>query len=282
MKQAIVDSHIHFWDPDQLQYDWLSSVPALDRSFTPQDLAAQAAGVNLEKIVFVECGCLPEQAVQEVEWVSGLAISEPRIQGIVAAAPLEQGEKVFDHLQQLVAYPLVKGVRRLIQSEDPGFCIRPAFVEGVQLLAEFGYSFDICVTHRQLGDVLQLVEQCPQVSFALDHIGKPGIRDGLLSPWRERISALASYPNVHCKISGLVTEADLAAWTPAELQPYIDHVIAQFGIDRVMYGGDWPVSLLATTYRQWVETLETAITTLSVEDGAKLFYENADQFYRLQ
>jgi len=279
MKQPIVDSHIHFWDPNRLQYDWLSEVPAINKAFLPVDLAEQASEVNLEKIVFVQCDCVPEESINEVEWVSSLAKEEPRIQAIVAFAPLEQGEAVRSHLQKLAEFPLVKGIRRLIQSEGPGFCAQPEFVSGVQLLPEFGFSFDICVIHHQLDDVLHLVAQCPDVSFVLDHIGKPGIKDGQMEPWQTQISKLAQFPNVACKISGLVTEADLEKWTPQDLQPYINHVVNAFGPDRVMYGGDWPVSLLATTYQDWIDTLNAATANLSQENRHKLFYQNACAFY---
>jgi L-fuconolactonase len=281
MNYPIVDSHIHFWDPNRLQYDWLAGIHILNRSFLPSDLTQQAATINLQKIVFVQCDCRAEQGLQEAEWVSTLAQQEPRIQGIVAFAPLEKGQAVTVHLQALTAFPQVKGVRRLIQAEAAGFCIQPDFVKGVQLLAEFGYSFDICIFHHQLADTIKLVEQCPQVSFVLDHLGKPAIKAGRLDPWREEIKALASFPNVFCKISGAVTEADLQNWTPTDLQPYLDHAIEVFGLDRVMYGGDWPVSLLATTYPAWLETLDAATAQLSAAEKEKLFYQNARTFYRL-
>ena len=152
----------------------------------------------------------------------------------------------------------------------------------MQQLPKFDYSFDICIVHHQLGDVLQLVAQCPDVQFVLDHSGKPGIKAGLLEPWKSQISQLAAFPNVWCKLSGLVTEADLQNWTAEDLQPYIDHVIAAFGIDRVMYGGDWPVSLLAITYQGWVETLAAAVSNLPATDKDKLFAQNAARFYRLE
>lgn len=281
MNRAIVDSHIHFWNPDQLQYDWLASVPAINRAFLPADLAQQAAAANLQKIVFVQCDCIPAHSLAEVEWVSALASREPRIEGLVAFAPLEHGDAVRGHLRQLAGFPLVKGVRRLIQSEAAGFCIQPQFVRGVQLLAEFGFSFDICVFHHQLGDVLQLVAQCPDVAFVLDHGGKPPIKAGVREPWQAQLSELAQLPNVSCKISGLVTEADLENWTPAALQPYVEHIISVFGPDRVMYGGDWPVSLLATTYQTWLETVDQLTARMAETDKQKLFYQNAVNFYRL-
>ncbi|NJN96990.1 MAG: amidohydrolase family protein [Anaerolineales bacterium] len=281
MNHPLVDSHIHFWHPNQLQYDWLAEVPAINRPFLPADLAEQAAGIDLQKIVFVQCDCITAHSLREVEWVTSLAGDEPRIQAIVAFAPLEKGAAASDHLETLSAYPLVKGVRRLIQSEGAGFCIQPDFVQGVQLLAGFGYSFDLCLLHHQLPDAIKLVEQCPQVSFVLDHLGKPAIKAGQLDPWRQDLKSLAAFPNVTCKISGAVTEADLAQWTPADLQPYLDHTIEVFGPDRVMYGGDWPVSLLATTYQTWLETLDAATAGLSAVEKEKLFYHNACAFYKL-
>jgi len=281
MTLTIVDSHIHFWDPANLHYNWLADVPAINKAFLPADLLAQAAAINLEKIVFVQADCRAEQSLLEVAWVSALARAEPKIGGIVAFAPLEQGEAARPHLAALAGFSLVKGVRRLIQSEGPGFCLKPEFVRGVQLLPEYGFSFDICIFHHQLGDVLQLVAQCPGVAFVLDHLGKPGVKTGLLEPWQAQISQLAALPNVSCKLSGLVTEADADNWTPAELQPYLEHALAAFGPNRVMYGGDWPVSLLATTYQGWLDTLAAATAHLAAEDRHKLFVANARQFYRL-
>lgn len=281
MNPPIVDTHVHFWHPDVLQYDWLASIPDINRPFLPATLA-EAAGEDLQKIVFVQADCRPEQGLREVAWVTSLARSEPRIQAIVAFAPLELGAADRDYMQALVEYPLVKGVRRLIQSEAAGFATRPDFVAGVQLLAEFGYSFDICLVHPQLADVLQLVAQCPQVNFVLDHIGKPGIKDRLLEPWREQTKALAAFPNVWCKISGLVTEAGWQSWTREDLKPYIDHIIEVFGSDRVMYGSDWPVSTLATSYTGWLDTLAWAVAGLDGEARHKLFYQNGATFYRLE
>ncbi len=281
MNLTVIDSHIHFWDPHYLQYDWLAEVPAINTRFLPEDLLVQSTSIDLEKIVFVQCDCLPAQGLEEVQWVTKMAQQEARIQAIVAFAPLEQGEAVREHLGALANYPLVKGVRRLIQSEGPGFSLQSDFVAGVQSLADFDFSFDICVKHDQLDDVLKLVEQCPQVTFVLDHIGKPDIKAGQLEPWRTQITKLAGFPNVHCKISGLVTEADLDQWSQSDLRPYIDHVIEAFGVDRIMYGGDWPVSLLASTYQAWLETLYWAVEGLSTDDKTKLFYRNAANFYRL-
>ncbi|MEM7801815.1 MAG: amidohydrolase family protein [Chloroflexota bacterium] len=278
----IVDSHVHFWDPNHLKYEWLETVPPINRALLPEDLAAASPNFEIEKIIFVQADCSPEQGVAEAQWVTNLARQHPAVAGIVPFAPLENGPTVASHLETLSSLPLVKGVRRLIQSEPLGFAQQPKFVEGVQQLAQFGLSFDICILHPQLPDVLALVEQCPEVSFVLDHIGKPGIKDSLIDRWREGIIALAGYPNVSCKLSGLVTEADHTAWTRSQLQPYIDHVLAAFSPDRIMFGSDWPVATLASSYERWVETALAATSHLSAEDQGKIFRQNALNFYRIE
>ena len=277
----LIDSHVHFWDPAYLRYDWLGEVPAIHKPFLPDDLREQTADLPLHALIFVQADCVPEAGLREAAWVSELVQIEPRIQAIVAFAPLERGHESCSVLDELAQMPLVKGVRRLIQSEEIGFSVQPAFVAGVQSLAAYGFSFDICVKHHQLGDVLRLVEQCPDVAFVLDHLGKPDARTPLFEPWAEQIMVLAQFANVQCKLSGLVTEADHQHWTREELKPYIDHVIAAFGVDRVMYGGDWPVSLLATTYKEWVDTLRWATADLPPAAQHKLFYQNAKDFYKL-
>jgi L-fuconolactonase len=244
-------------------------------------LEQAAAGFSLAGIVFVEADCVGEDGLKEAEWVANLAQGEPRIQGIVAFAPLEQGERARSYLEALARIPLVKGVRRLIQSEALGFSTQPDFVKGVQMLPEFDFSFDLCIYHPQLGDVIRLVEQCPDVAFVLDHFGKPGVKARLLHPWRQQLQTLAAFPNVHCKISGLATEGDHANWTREQLKPYIEHAMAAFGVDRVMYGGDWPVSTLAIGYRQWIEIIDWATGDLADAAKEKLFYANAKRFYRL-
>lgn len=276
-----VDTHVHFWDPAELRYDWLTSVPAINRPFLPADLLDVAGNLELEKIVFVQAAAAPEEAIEEAVWVSALAAQEPRIGGIVADARIEWGEAVRPQLEELSIYPLVKGVRRLIQSEPLGFAVGDHFVRGVQILAQYGFSFDLCVYHPQMSDVLSLVAQCPNVEFVLDHIGKPDIRNGLMEPWKRQISELASFPNVYCKLSGMVTEADPNAWTPADLRPYADHVLGSFGVDRLMFGSDWPVATLASSYRRWFETALSFIDELSTDEQSKILRENAIRFYRL-
>ena len=281
MSQALIVSHVHFWDPAYLRYEWLTDLPQIHRPFLPEDLQEQAGDLSLAGMVFVQADCVAEDALREAAWITQLAEAEARIQGIVAFAPLEQGNEARRVLDELAQMPLVKGVRRLIQSEAAGFATQPAFVAGVQALSDYGFSFDICILHHQLGDVLRLVEQCPKIHFVLDHLGKPDAKTPLFEPWAGQITELARFPKVYCKLSGLVTEADHQKWTREGVKPYIDQAIQAFGPDRVMYGGDWPVSLLATTYQEWVETLRWATADRSTNDHHKLFYQNAQRYYKL-
>lgn len=277
----IVDTHVHLWDPNHLRYSWLDDIPLLNQQYLLEEYRRACGAVQVEQMVFVQCECDAGQHVQEAEWVSGLARQDGRIRGIVANAPLERGAAVDEDLGTLARIPLVKGIRRLLQSEDADFCLQPGFIEGVRLLPSHGLSFDICIFHPQLANAIEFVRLCPGVSFILDHIGKPDIKNQVFDPWKDELKILAEMPNVYCKVSGLVTEADMEHWTPVDLKPYIDHVIACFGIDRVMYGGDWPVAFQATEYPRWVETLSRATSGLSDAERRKLFHDNAIAFYRL-
>lgn len=278
---SIIDSHVHFWDPEQLRYAWLDDKPLLNRAYLTDHVPSSVDGVHVEGIVFVQADCAPAQALAEADFVTGLAAQDKRVRGIVAFADMTQPEQLPDYLAELQKRPLVRGVRHLIQGEPLGFCTQPDFLASVQQLPTYGFSFDLCIYHPQLPDVTQLVKTCPEVSFVLDHIGKPDILHQLLDPWREQISELAALPNVSCKLSGLVTEADMAAWTEEDLQPYIAHVLSAFGPDRVMFGSDAPVEYLASTYERWVQTLQNATQTLSDTDKEKLWHKNAAAFYRL-
>jgi L-fuconolactonase len=278
----IVDTHLHIWDLTRLRYPWLAGVPMLNKSHLIEDYRRACGDVAIAKMVFVQCECDPAQFQQEAEWVRAVARTEPRIRGIVAWAPLEKGGAAEADLARLAADPLVKGIRRIIQFEpDITFCLRPAFVRGVQLLHAHGLSFDLCINHLQLSNTIKLVRQCPDVHFVLDHIGKPDIKSGRLDPWRDELRELSRMENVWCKLSGLATEADHAKWTAADLRPYIDHVIECFGFDRVMFGGDWPVSTQATTYSRWVATVDEALLGCAPEELRKVYVATAEMFYRV-
>ena len=281
---SIVDTHLHLWDPQRLRYPWLDDVPLLNRKYLIDDYREATADLTVERMVFVQCEAAFEQCVDEAAWIAEVAREEPRIQGIVAWAPLERGAAAAETLDRLADIPLVTGIRRIIQFEpDVDFCLKPSFIEGVRLLERYGLSFDICIKgDRQFANTLELVRQCPNVSFMLDHIGKPDIVGGALEPWREQMHALAALDNTCCKVSGLVVEADMERWTREDLKPYLDTVFDAFGFDRVAFGGDWPVVLQAARLREWVAALDWVLLGTGEQERRKLYRDNAVRFYRLE
>jgi L-fuconolactonase len=280
----IIDAHVHFWDPAQLRIPWLDGNERLNRPFGLTEYAAHTAGLNVAGIVYVQVDVAPAYALTEARLVAVLAERDPRIQAIVAYAPLEDGRRVRAYLDDLVQIsPLVRGVRRITQGEaDPAFCLRPDFISGVQQLADYGLSCDLCIYHPQLGPTIELVRCCPEVQFMLDHIAKPGIAAGTLEPWKAQMAELAALPNVWCKISGVVTEASHVDWTVERIAPYVQHALAVFGPDRVTFGSDWPVVLLAAAYPRWVTALEELTAQLDSAAQAQLWAGNARRFYRIE
>ncbi len=278
----IVDSHVHLTNPDRFGYAWTKGDPRLHRQVLPEDLTKAAAPFTIEQFVFVEVDVDYPQHIDEAAWVQELARSDKRLTGMVAALPLEKGKAIEPELDALRKNPILRAIRRLIQTQaDPEFCIRPEFIDGLKLLPKHDLAFDICILHHQMPNVIKMVRQCPEVRFVLDHIGKPGIKAGIFDPWREQLKELAAMPNVVCKISGVSTEADHDNWTREQLKPYIAHTIETFGFDRVMYGGDWHVLELAGTYPQWVEIVDWVVEGCTAEEKRKLFRDNAIAAYRL-
>jgi L-fuconolactonase len=278
----IIDSHIHLLDQKRFGYSWAAGAPKLNRDWTPDDLKAYAKPCEIEGFVFVEVDVDMPQYIGEAEWVDGFAKTDKRVKGCVACLPLERGKSLEPEMAKLAALPIVRGVRRLIENQtDPDFVLKPDFIDALKLLPKYNLSFDICIFHHQAANTIEMARRCPEVSFILDHIGKPGVKAGLAEPWRRHIRELAELPNVVCKLSGVTTEADHANWTQEQLRPYIEHVISCFGPDRVLFGGDWPVSELAAPYAKWVEVLDWATAAMSRDEKRKLFRDNAIKTYRL-
>jgi len=279
----LIDAHVHLYDPALISYPWMKSVAKLDRRHMPEDFSAGLGGVAVEGVVFVEVDAAPAENLREAEFIEGIASSTPPVLGTVAAVRLDAGEDAARDLAALATMPLVRGIRHLVQQhvDRPGWALREEFVAGVQSLAGHGLSFDLCIVHPQMADAIELVRRCPDVQFVLDHIGKPGIRAGLTEPWKGEIRQLAGFPNVWCKISGAVTEADHATWTEAEVAPYVRHALDCFGFERAMFGGDWPVSTLATDYRRWVDLVDAVVADATTGEKRRLFGDTAREFYRL-
>jgi L-fuconolactonase len=278
----VIDSHVHLYDESRFRFSWMQDKPVLDRTHLMADLDRERGAVEIEQLVFVEVGADPGQHLDEAAWAQGLADQEPRIAGIVAAAPLERGAAIAEDLERLAGCRTLCGIRRLIQTEsDPSFVLEPRFLEGLRRLAVFDLPFDICLKHWALPYGLELVKRCPDVRFVLDHIGKPDIRHGLMEPWRALIAELARAHNVVCKLSGVITEADHAFWSKDHLKPYVAHVIDCFGFDRVLYGSDWPVAKLTHAYSRWVDILDEIVLGSSESELRGLYRDNAARAYGL-
>jgi L-fuconolactonase len=280
----IVDAHLHIYDPDAHDHPWMKDLPPLNRAHGKAEYDRATEGIEIEKAVFVEVDVADGLHHDEARWVAEAAEGDPRVQGVVASMPLEKGPAAVEaDIAAFAAMPLARGVRRLIQGhvDEPGWCLTPEFVDGVRLVGSQGLSFDICILHPQMGDAIELVRRCPDVDFILDHIGKPGIKDGIREPWWSRMRELAAEPNVICKVSGVITEADHKAWTYDQVAPYVAHAIACFGFDRVAFGGDWPVVNLAASYNAWVDVLDRVLAGASETDLRKLYRDNAIRHYRL-
>jgi L-fuconolactonase len=280
----VIDSHVHFWDPAELHYPWLEDLPALNRAFLPEDYARAVGDAPIERIVFVEANPRPDQSTCEVELVERLALAEPRgctIAGIVASVDLTDEGARDAALDRLAGSRLVRGVRQNIQGHAPGFCLQPAFVDGVRAVARRGLVFDLCATHDQLGEVVELVGRVPEGRFVLDHCGKPPVRDRLLEPWATHVARLAGHEGVSCKLSGLLTEGDAATRGDDALRPYAEHVVAHFGTHRVLYGSDWPVLTLAGGYGDWYDFTARLTAGWGDAERRRFYGENAARVYGL-
>jgi L-fuconolactonase len=273
----VIDSHIHLWDPTVLRYPWLDSVEELARPFLPVDL--HRSGGPPEWLM-VQADAQVDDELAELEWIASLASSEPALVGMVVRAPVEIGLAVRDLVARLAAMPVTVGIRRLIQDEGAGFSLTSRFIDGVRAVGEVGLPFDICVRAAERADVAPLVDACPDVSFVLDHLGKPAIADGEWEPWRTQLAELAQRPNLTCKLSGSTTEAG-RGWREAAVRPYLMHALETFGPQRCMFGSDWPVASVTTDYRRWFDLVSDAVSGCSPSEIEAVFAGTAAQVYGL-
>ena len=277
----MLDAHVHYWDPGRFDYPWLRPHPRLARAFLPGDLLTHlGAAPRVAGVLVVQADCRWDQAEAEVAWVEELAATAPPIRGMVAAAPLERGRACAELLAALARRPLVVGVRRLLEGEAAGFARSPEFVQGTRLLAGHELVSDLCIRHDQFAEVIELVRRCPDVSFVLDHLGKPDIAAGRFRPWADDLATLAAFPNVHAKLSGLTREAG-PHWRPETVLPYLSHALETFTPRRCLFGSDWPVVTLHATYAQWVDVVAEALDGLTPQDQADVLGGTAGRLYRL-
>ena len=279
---AIVDSHVHLYDLERLSYAWLEGRPPINRTHLLDDYDRARGKVAVDRIVFAEVAVDAGLHLDEAAWAQSLADGDPRLCGLIAHAPLEKGAAVAADLGRLAAHRNVKGVRRLLETEvDQAFCLEPGFIAGLRLLPGHGLTFDICVKHWGLVFAHELARRCPEVTFILDHLGKPGIRHGLKEPWWSEMRQLGRLSNMMCKVSGAITEADHEHWTADDVTPYVAHAIDCFGFDKVMFGSDWSVSTLTHAYPRWVEIVDQVVAGCSAEEIRKLYRDTAIRTYRL-
>lgn len=279
--QKIVDAHQHLWDLDLFHYAWLKDLPVLNRSFRMNDYCDATTGLGIEKSVHLEADVDEPFIVEETKHVLWLADrSDNPLEGVVACGRPESKE-FKTYLERILGHAKLKGIRRILHTQPDDLGQSETFIENVNSLAVYGLSFDLCVLARQLPLAIRLVSRCPEVTFILDHCGVPQVREKILDPWRANIHAIAKFPNIFCKISGLVAYADPHHWTAEDLRPYVDHAIECFGWDRVMFGSDWPVCTLSASYRQWVDALVSLTRDAGEVNQKKLFQENAIRIYRL-
>jgi L-fuconolactonase len=279
----IVDAHLHLWDTERFPWPSLDKTPTLNRSISLDELTQDTQGVPIAQFVYVQGEVAPPFAALETSWVVELAGRDPRIDAIVAWAPLEYGDKARPLVQTLVDIDSrVKGIRRITQFEpDTAYCLQPGFIRGCQMLRDFGLLGELCVDHTQLANTTELIRRCPETNFVLDHIAKPNIKLHLREPWWQEIQDMAELPNVVCKVSEVANQADLENWTTEDLQPYIERVLEVFGEDRVMYGAGYPIVLLTGTYQRWYATIEQITSGLSDQAKHKFWADNARRVYGL-
>lgn len=274
----IIDSHHHFWKYTPEEYGWIPEEwPMIKRDFLPTDLEKEMMAAGVTGVVSVQA----RQSLEETKWLLELAEANAFIKAIVGWVPLASPD-IRDELDALVSNPKLRAVRHVVQGEsDPGFLLRPPFEAGVRALKDYGLAYDILILEHQLEQTIRFVDRHPNQIFIVDHIAKPQIAKGLLEPWKTHIHELAKRENVACKLSGMVTEADPANWTPSLLTPYFDAVLEAFGPHRLLYGTDWPVCLAGVSYMGWLSAVQAATAHLSDSEKSAIFSENAQKFYAL-
>lgn len=283
----IIDAHLHVWDPAGIRMGWMAPGATLNRIFTVEDYAAATQGIAIEAMVFVECFVDAGGFLREMDFVAENAARDPRLRAIVANAPLELGDDARPFLEVLVArHGAVRGIRRMIEFQaDQAIAMRPGFRAGVQALRDYDLTFDVNVHHSQMDQAVDLSRHVEGVRLVLDHCGKPpvkgGLQDGRFAVWRDHLRAFAQNPETFCKLSDLPMEADHAAWTAADLQPYIDQVVETFGFDRLIFAFDWPVCTQAVTPHRWLEVLDAAFAGVGEADLRAFYAGNARRVYRM-
>jgi L-fuconolactonase len=269
----MIDSHQHFWQVGRFDYPWMSKdLGVLYRDYLPSDLAPILQQHHITQTILVQAS----NSVDESQWLLELADANSFIAGVVGWVDLTSPEI------KLSTHPKFKGVRHLVESEpNDDWLIQPVVISNLQKLSARGLSYDLLVHTRHLKHVPQIAETCPDLALVIDHLAKPPIARNEIKEWSHAIAPLAHYPNIHCKLSGLVTEANWNSWQTDDLRPFVNCALELFGADRLMFGSDYPVCLLAATYDRVLDSFQEVLQYLSDVDREKIFSQNAAKFYRL-
>jgi len=273
-----LDAHQHFWKYNAAEYGWIDDqMAALRRDFLPADLKPELGAVGFDACVTVQA----RQTLKENRWLLELAEGAPFIAGVVGWVDL-CAENVRDQLGEFSQNPKFLGVRHIVQAEaDDRFLLRPDFLRGIASLAEFNLTYDILIYPRHLPVAIEFVERFPKQRFVLDHLAKPFIKARTIEPWASHIRELAKFPNVFCKLSGMLTEADWKSWEPAHFRPYLETALDAFGPSRLMIGSDWPVCKVAGSYRQVMTLVTGFLGNDSSEVVDSILGSSAQRFWRL-
>jgi L-fuconolactonase len=276
----VVDAHHHVWDLSVRDQDWITGpgLRPLRRDFTLADLASEARAAGIGRTVLVQTVTVPEETPE----LLALAGGHDLVGAVVGWTDLARPD-IADELARLRGLPggdRLRGIRHQVQGEpDPEWLLRPAVRRGLTAVADAGLAYDLVVLPHQLPACVRAAETLPQLTFVLDHLGKPPVATGALEPWATAVRVLAALPNTVCKLSGLVTEADHASWTTGDLRPYAATVLEAFGPGRLMYGSDWPVCTLAASYGEVFDTARELTSGLSRSERAELFHGTATRVY---
>jgi len=271
-----IDSHQHFWTYDPAQYPWIGAGTPLQRDWLPGDLEREAQVAGVGGSVAVQA----RQTVEESRWLLQLAERSSFVKGVVGWVDL-RSDRVEEELAEFSKQPKFVGVRHVVQSEPSDFILKPEFLHGLGKLKQFNLAYDLLLFPKHLASAAKVAADLPEQRFVLDHIAKPLVRAGLVQTWKDDLKELARHPNVFCKISGLVTEGRIPGWAPIDFRPYLDIVMELFGEDRVMFGSDWPVCLLAGSYGRVLELVADYFAQFSAAAQEKFFGGNVSKFYRL-
>jgi len=273
----IIDTHQHFWNYDPKIHDWINEdMQAIQKDFLPANLAIVLKENKVEACISVQA----EQSIQETDFLLAQGKANNFIQGVVGWVDICD-LKMEQALEKYATEKLLKGFRHILQAEPKGFMLQESFIQGLKKLQANNYTYDLLIYAHQLKEANEMVKHLPTLPIVIDHIAKPNIKAGEIEDWKKEIKQIAQNPNVYCKISGMSTEANWESWTMDDLKPYLDLVVAAFGTNRIMFGSDWPVSLVASTYSKWLNTVQNYFNTFNLNEQEAFFANNAIKFYKL-